>query len=80
MYPQLCFIDLCYGTVPDSSKELLSSQLSEPTYDSLLQSAPQTASGADSGKNTDDAVSGSDENIRSERPQIGFWFLKLLAE
>ena len=37
LYPPLCFVDMSYGVVPESSKETLSSTLSKHTYNSLSE-------------------------------------------
>lgn len=38
MYPPLCFVDASFGTVPEKSKEQLSSLLTEDTYETLQKS------------------------------------------
>ena len=42
MFPPLCFIDVSSGIVPDDSKELLESRLSEDEYNLILDSSGET--------------------------------------
>ena len=41
LFPQLCFIDPAYGYVPEASKAELKAQLSEETYDTMLDKEVQ---------------------------------------
>ncbi len=41
LYPPLCFVDISYGVVPDSSKETLANTLSTNTYNSLTEEKPK---------------------------------------
>lgn len=66
MYPQLCFVDMCYGTVPEESKEELHSHLSDSTYESLFTT-----------QSSDGAQDTSPES--SVKPRIGFWFTRFFS-
>lgn len=39
LYPPLCFVDVTYGIVPDSSKQLLQNILDEDEYDAITASS-----------------------------------------
>lgn len=40
LYPSLCFVDICSGTVPESSKEELKSTLSDEEYALISEDTP----------------------------------------
>ena len=42
MFPPLCFIDISSGIVPDDSKEILESELSEEDYNLISESTEET--------------------------------------
>lgn len=42
LYPQLCFVDASYGTVPEASKLLLEESLSPDDYRALFQHRPDS--------------------------------------
>ncbi len=44
MYPPLCFVDASFGTVPEESKNQLSTLLTEDTYESIQSSASENDS------------------------------------